>query len=193
MRTAYFDCSSGIAGNMVIGALLDAGLSPEYLRKELLKLQTANFKIQNKTRIIISKAKRNSLTGTYFNVELRSPDQHRSLKDILKIINKSKLSKEVKKLSGRIFKRLAEAEAKVHEEPIGQVHFHEVGAMDAIIDIVGTAIGLEKLGIQKVYSSPIPTGKGTIKCAHGTLPIPASAPAGRTPAGTAAAMALTSS
>lgn len=169
MKTAYFDCSSGIAGNMVLGALIDAGLDQSYLIRELRKLRIPHPAFR------IKKVKRGSLHGTHLEVKTKPEHHHRHLKDILKIINKSKLSKDVKQLSSRIFKRLAEAEAKVHGEPIGHVHFHEVGAVDAIIDIVGTSIGLEKLGIQKVYSSPIPTGKGKIKCAHGTLPIPAPA------------------
>ena len=171
MKTAYFDCSSGIAGNMVLGALVDAGLDQAYLKKQLKTLDIGHWTLD------IKKVKRGQLRGTHLEVETKPEHHHRRLKDILKIINKSKLSKEVKQLSSRIFKCLAEAEAKVHGEPIDDVHFHEVGAVDAIIDIVGTAIGLEKLGIQKVYCSPIPTGKGKIKCAHGTLPIPAPATA----------------
>lgn len=171
MKTAYFDCSSGIAGNMVLGALVDAGLDQTYLKKELRKLQITGYKLQ------VKKTKRSHLRGTHLEVETKPEPRPRHLKDILKIINKSKLSKDIKQLSSRIFKNLAEAEAKVHGESIDHVHFHEVGAVDAIIDIVGTAIGLEKLGIQKVYSSPIPTGKGKIKCTHGILPIPAPATA----------------
>jgi uncharacterized protein (TIGR00299 family) protein len=185
MKIAYFDCSSGIAGNMIIGALLDAGLSKEYLLKELLKIlnpklvpcEVEGSEFRNKYEIIISKTTRGGISGTYFDVKLHGKDKHRSLQDILKIIKKSKLSEDVKELSSRIFKRLAEAEAKVHAIPINKVHFHEVGAIDSIIDIVGTAIGLEKLGIQKVYGSPLPIGTGIIKCAHGTLPVPAPATA----------------
>jgi len=177
MKTAYFDCSSGLAGNMILGALLDAGLPKAYLLKELLKIRNSKSEIRNKYQIIISKTKRGSITSTYCNVKLHGRDQHRSLPDILKIINKSRLSKGVKQLSSRIFKRLAEAEAKVHDVPVNRVHFHEVGAVDAIIDIVGTAIGLEKLEIERVYCSPIPYGKGTINHAHGILPIPAPATA----------------
>jgi len=111
------------------------------------------------------------------NVKIYHEHHHRNFKDILTIINKSKLSKKVKVLSIKIFKRLAEAEAKVHGVSVNKVYFHEVGAVDAIIDIVGTAIGLEKLGIERVYCSPIPYGHGTIKHAHGILPIPAPATA----------------
>jgi len=171
MKTAYFDCSSGIAGNMILGALIDAGLDPTYLKKELKSLQITGYRLQ------IKKTKRGQIQATHLEVDTKHEHHHRHLKDILKIIKKSKLSKDVKQLSSRIFKRLAEAEAKVHGEPIDQIHFHEVGAVDAIIDIVGAAIGLEKLGIQQVFCSPLPTGKGKIKCAHGTLPIPAPATA----------------
>jgi uncharacterized protein (TIGR00299 family) protein len=174
MKIAYFDCESGIAGNMILGALLDAGLPKE----ALLELQNSNFQLQNKSQITINKCQRGKLSGTYFDVKLKGKeDEHRNLQDILKIINQSKLSKEVKKLSSRIFKRLAESEAKVHGVSINQVHFHEVGAVDAIIDIVGTCLGLEKLGIEKVFCSPIPYGKGIIKHHHGILPIPAPATA----------------
>ncbi|NQT30123.1 MAG: nickel pincer cofactor biosynthesis protein LarC [Candidatus Saganbacteria bacterium] len=174
MRIAHFDCSSGIAGNMVLGALLDAGVDLTYLKQELHKLQItppAADKLQ------ITKVRRGLIHGTFVNVKIKKDKHHRHLKDILSIIKKSKLSKNVKKLSVRIFKRLAEAEAKVHGVPINKIHFHEVGAVDAIIDIVGTAICLEKLGIEKVYASPIPHGKGTFKHAHGILPIPAPATA----------------
>ncbi|MBU0672832.1 MAG: nickel pincer cofactor biosynthesis protein LarC [Candidatus Margulisbacteria bacterium] len=166
MKTAYFDCSSGIAGDMVLGALVDAGLDQTFLNKELKKLEIRDWKLD------IKKIKRSQLRGTHLEVKTKPEHHHRHLKDILKIIRKSKLSKDVKQLSSRIFKKLAQAEAKVHGTSIDKVHFHEVGAVDAIIDIVGSCIGLEKLGIQQVFCSPLPTGKGKIKCAHGTLPIP---------------------
>lgn len=171
MKTAYFDCSSGIAGNMVLGALIDAGLDLNYLKKELNKLHVTHYSLH------ITKVKRSMTTSTLFNVKIKKDHRHRNLSDILSIIKKSKLSGEVKFLSSRIFKRLAQAEAKVHNVPINQIHFHEIGAVDAIIDIVGACIGLEMLGIEKAYSSPIPYGKGTIKHAHGILPIPAPATA----------------
>ncbi len=171
MKIAYFDCSSGIAGNMVLGALVDAGLDADQLKNELRKLQISNYKFR------ISKVKRGLIRATYVDVKVKEEKHNRHLKDILAIIKKSRLSKNVKKLSSKIFKRLAEAEAKVHGVPIHKNHFHEVGAVDAIVDIVGTAIGLEKLGIEKVFCSPLPVGKGKIKHAHGILPIPAPATA----------------
>ena len=171
MKIAYFDCSSGIAGNMVLAALIEAGVAPSYLKKELKKLGIPHYALR------VTKTKRGLISGTYVDVKFGQEKHRRNLKDIIVIIKNSKLSKDVKQLSSRIFKRLANAEAKVHRIPINKVHFHEVGAVDAIIDIVGTAICLEKLGIEKAYCSPIPYGKGKIKHAHGILPIPAPATA----------------
>ena len=167
MKIAYFDCSSGAAGNMILGALLDAGVSTAYLEKELKKLVIRNWQL-------VIRKKKNSL---YVEVDFKKQKQHRNLREIVKILNQSVLSEKVKKLSIKIFKRLAEAEAKVHCESIHKVHFHEVGAIDAIIDIVGTAICLEKLGIEQVFASPIPFGSGKIKCAHGVMPVPVPATA----------------
>jgi len=167
MKIAYFDCSSGAAGNMILGALLDAGVSTAYLEKELKKLVIRNWQL-------VIRKKKNSL---YVEVDFKKQKQHRNLREIVKILNQRVLSEKVKKLSIKIFKRLAEAEAKVHCESIHKVHFHEVGAIDAIIDIVGTAICLEKLGIEQVFASPIPFGSGKIKCAHGVLPVPVPATA----------------
>ncbi|MDD4178757.1 MAG: nickel pincer cofactor biosynthesis protein LarC [Candidatus Margulisbacteria bacterium] len=177
MRIAYFDAPSGLSGNMILGALIDAGLDESYLRKELLKLPTSNFKPQNKYQLITTKTKKQGLAGTYFNVFVKKEDKHRSLANILLIIKKSKLSRSVKSKSSTIFKRLAAAEAKVHGISVNKVHFHEVGAIDAIIDIVGACIGFEKLEIEKVYCSPLPNGKGKIVHAHGLLPNPAPAAA----------------
>jgi len=176
MKIAYFDCPTGISGNMILGALLDAGLNKEFLKKELLKLQSLNFKIQN-LQIQITKRKKHGIAGTYFQVKTKEKKKPRLLKDILTIIKTSQLSQKVKKLSANIFRRLAEAEAKVHNVSVNKVHFHEVGAVDALIDIVGTCIGMEKLRIEKIYCSPLPQGKGKIKTKHGFLPNPAPATA----------------
>ena len=138
---------------------------------------TFQSQVSEHFKLLITKARKNGLTGTFFDVKIAKKDHHRNLKDILKIINQSKLSKEVKELSTRIFRRLAEAEAKVHGMTVNQVHFHEVGAIDAIVDIVGFCIGLEIMGIEKVYCSPLPNGQGVIKHAHGLLPNPAPATA----------------
>ena len=171
MKIAYFDCPSGIAGNMILGALIDAGLSMDYLKTELKKLRLTRYSL------LVTKKKKQGIQGTYLEVKIKGKEKPRTLREILSIIQGSKLSKKVKNLSSKIFKRLAEAEAKVHGEKVGQVHLHEVGAIDAIVDIVGTAIGIEKLGVQKVFCSPLPRGKGMIKHKHGTLPNPAPATA----------------
>lgn len=170
MKIAYFDCPTGISGNMVLGALIDAGLSINYLKKELKKLRITRYSL-HVTRIL-----KHKISGTYLEVKT-SKDKPRSLKEIKSIINKSGLSKPVKEKSKQIFERLAKAEAKVHKEPVGNVHLHDVGSTDAIIDIVGSVLGLEKLGIKQIYCSPLPTGKGITKYKDGTLPIPAPATA----------------
>jgi uncharacterized protein (TIGR00299 family) protein len=175
MKIAYFDCPSGIAGNMIVGALIDAGIEVEYLVKELQKLQTSNFKLQNKYQLQITKDKKHGIQGTYFNVIVKNDLPRRTLPEVLAIIRHSQLSKYVKRCSARIFRRLARAEAKVHGVAVNKVHFHDVGAIDAIVDIVGACIGFEKLGIGKICCSPLPHGKGFIHHAHGKLPNPAPA------------------
>jgi uncharacterized protein (TIGR00299 family) protein len=177
MKIAYFDCPSGTAGNMILGALIDAGLDQAYLQKELHKLQITSSKSQTNYKLQITKVKKAGIQGTHLAVKIKGREKPRRLNEILAIIKKSKLSHNVKRSSSQIFKRLAEAEARVHGEPAGYVHLHEVGAVDAIIDIVGTCIGLKKLGIEAVYSSPLPHGKGMIRHAHGILPNPAPATA----------------
>ncbi|MCU0641318.1 MAG: nickel pincer cofactor biosynthesis protein LarC [Candidatus Margulisbacteria bacterium] len=188
MKIAYFDAPTGLSGNMIIGAMLDAGLEKHYLASQLgnLRLNVAVTRHQRGNRDIqsqvselleIRKTKRRGLAGTYFYVNVKESKAHRSLSDILKIIKQSKLSATVKQRSVLIFRRLAAAEAKVHGVAINKIHFHEVGAVDAIIDIVGACIGLEKLGIEKIYCSPLPNGKGKIVHAHGLLPNPAPAAA----------------
>lgn len=177
MRIAYFDCSSGISGNMIIGALIDAGFDPAYLKKELRKLQITSIKSQTIPKLQIKKTKKHNIASIYFNVETKASHQHRNFSDIKKIINKSKLRPTIKKNSLKIFNALAEAESKVHGIPIDKVHFHEIGAVDTIIDVVGTLVGLEYFGIKEIYGSPINVGSGKVKTAHGMLPIPAPATA----------------
>src|SRR3989339_295369 len=174
MKTLYFDCSSGIAGNMILGALLDLGVAENYLRKELKKIPLPPYKL------IIQKVERNKIKATFVDVELSGhhhDHHHYNLKNIIKIIDKSKLAKDIKKKAKQIYKRLIQAEAAVHKKPLYSVHLHEVGATDAMIDINGTLICLKKLGIEKLYSSPINVGSGTVKHAHGILPVPAPATA----------------
>ncbi len=179
IKIAYFDCQSGISGNMILGALIDSGVKENELKKELKKLQLANGPSTSlrASKLQIAKMKKQGLVGTHVKVKVIGKEKPRSLKEILSIINKSSLDKSVKEKSKKIFERLAAAEAKVHGEKIGNVHLHDVGSTDAIIDIVGAVIGLEKLGIEKVYCSPVHVGKGKIKYVHGDLPVPAPATA----------------
>ena len=169
MRIAYFDCFSGISGNMLLGALIDAGLEVEWLRQELAKLKLANYKIE------ASKVLKRYIAGTLVDVKTHKEGVERHLGDILDIIERSDLSEEVKGTSRAIFTKLAKAEAKVHGLDVEDVHFHEVGGLDAIVDIVGSVVGLRSLGIEEVYSSPLHLGTGFVKCAHGMLPVPAPA------------------
>jgi uncharacterized protein (TIGR00299 family) protein len=170
MTTAYFDCFSGISGDMTLGALVDAGISIDALRTELSKLNLSGYEIT------AEKVKRSGLSATKVHVRLdEKPHPDRHLADIRKIIEASELSASIKKKSIMIFERLAVAEAKVHGTTPDQVHFHEVGAVDAIVDIVGSIIGLEMLGITAIAGSPVNLGSGWIKTVHGVLPVPAPA------------------
>ena len=166
MKTAYFDCFAGASGDMILGSLLDAGLNVELLKEELKKLNISGYEIHTE------KATKKGIAGTKFHVDVTEDQHHRTLKDIKSIIEGSGLPDMVKQKSENIFLRLAEAEAKIHDKAIDKIHFHEVGAVDSIIDIVGTALGLEILGIHRVRASRIHLGTGTLECAHGTLPVP---------------------
>ncbi|MHB8204155.1 MAG: nickel pincer cofactor biosynthesis protein LarC [Desulfomonilaceae bacterium] len=174
MKVAYFDCFSGASGDMIIGSLLDAGLPLELLRSELSKLSLSHYEIG------VRKAIKRGLAGSQviINIDERHHhDHHRHLYDIISIVKNSDLAESAKEQVIKIFSRLAEAEAKVHQTTVDRIHFHEVGAMDAIIDVTGAVIGLEALGIERVYCSPLHLGSGTIECAHGVLPVPAPATA----------------
>ncbi|MDP6505649.1 MAG: LarC family nickel insertion protein, partial [Planctomycetota bacterium] len=189
MSLAYFDCFSGASGDMILGALLDAGLDFEILQAELSKLNLDEFDLSTEQVL------RSSIGGTKFNVILQDQEKpnhhdhdhagrehdpghgHRNLGDVKQIIKDSSFSDRVKENSTRIFTRLARAEAKVHRSTIDQVHFHEVGAVDAIVDIVGACIGFEALGIDEIHCSELVTGSGHVHCAHGTMPVPAPATA----------------
>jgi len=173
MRIAYFDCFSGIGGNMILGALVDAGLEVERLKTELAHLPVSGC--TSGYTLKVQKVRRRGLRGTYVEVEVSEKGVERHLHEIEEIIGGSDLPDDVKAQSLAIFQRLAEAEAHVHGIPVERVHFHEVGAMDAIVDVVGAAVGLWLLGIERVYASPVHVGRGTVTCAHGTLPVPAPA------------------
>jgi pyridinium-3,5-bisthiocarboxylic acid mononucleotide nickel chelatase len=172
MTLAYFDCFSGISGDMTLGAVVDAGLPIEVLRSELAKLNLPGYTLSSE------KVQRLGLAATKVHVVLDDKEQPaRHLADIVRIINGSSLSAVVKQKSLGIFQRLAEVEAKVHGTTPDRVHFHEVGAVDALVDIVGSVIGLEHLGITEIIGSPLNVGSGTVHTAHGKLPVPAPATA----------------
>lgn len=168
-RVIYFDCFSGISGDMALGALLDAGLSLEALRAALQRLDIHGWEL-HATREV-----RGSLAGTRANVVAPEDHVHRNLDDIRAIITAASLPAAVIERSMRIFTILAEAEARVHGTTVDQIHFHEVGALDAIIDIVGVVTGLDLLGVEQVFASPLPLGAGWVRTAHGPLPVPAPA------------------
>jgi pyridinium-3,5-bisthiocarboxylic acid mononucleotide nickel chelatase len=171
MIHAYFDCFSGISGDMTLGALLDAGVSVEHLRAELQLLNLPGWELSTE------KVWKNGMAATHAKVRAQDTTTHRSLSTIVEIIEKSSLSPAVKDRARAIFKKLGEAEAAVHDVPIEKIHFHEVGAIDAIVDIVGACIGFAALGIDSFACSPLNVGGGTAKMAHGVLPVPAPATA----------------
>jgi uncharacterized protein (TIGR00299 family) protein len=172
MTLAYFDCFSGISGDMTLGALVDAGVSIEALRSELAKLNLAGYTITSE------KVTRSGLAATKVNVILDQKKQPaRHLSDIRTIIESSSLSPAITQKSIAIFERLANAEAAVHGTTPEKVHFHEVGAVDAIVDITGAVIGLELLGVTRIIASPVNLGSGSVPTSHGKLPVPSPAAA----------------
>ena len=171
MKICYLDCFSGVAGDMLLGALVDAGVDPAHVRAEIAKLGLEGVELK------FEPCKRSGISGTNLTVEVAHDHSHRSLSKIEEIIGSSGLDEDVKERSIRIFRRLGEVEAAVHQMPIEKVHFHEVGALDAIVDIVGACVGFKALGIEKVYCSPLNLGSGTVKAAHGVMPVPAPATA----------------
>ena len=171
MKIAYFDCASGISGDMVLGALIDAGLELDVLKTELKKLNVSGYEIKTE------RVKRNSISGTKLTVEISEEGVERHLSHIVKIIDDSSLDKDIKDLSKKIFYNLGEVEAKIHNTDIEKVHFHEVGALDSIIDIIGTVIGLKALGIKKVFASKVHLGTGFVNTRHGKLQVPVPATA----------------
>lgn len=188
-RVLYFDCLSGISGDMTIGALLDLGIDQQVFRDELAKLELGGCELA------IARGTKNGISGTDFTVKLLSESggghhhghyhgqghghshhsDDRNVHAIEALIDKSALSDGVKALSKEIFRKVAVAEAKIHDKAIEDVHFHEVGAIDSIVDIVGTAICLELLDVDTIYASPLHVGTGFVQCAHGRIPVPAPA------------------
>lgn len=169
MRILYLDCPTGISGDMFLASLIDLGVDYKKILKELKKLSVDKIDVE------IRKEVRHSISGTSFRVKIHEAHHHRTFKDIKAIINKSPLKPSVKDLSEKIFRIIAEAEGKIHGIPADKVHFHEVGAMDSIIDIVGAAVAIDLLKVDKVTASPVPLGSGRADTMHGMIPIPAPA------------------
>jgi len=171
MKILYYDCFSGISGDMHLGAMIDLGVDPEYLINQLKYLNLAGYEIK------ISTDQRKGISGTRVDVILsdKHSHHHRGLSDISKIIRDSELDEAVKERSLKMFTKLAEAEAKIHGKSIDEIHFHEVGAIDSIVDIVGAAICIEYIQPDRIMASEVELGGGFVKCAHGTFPVPAPA------------------
>jgi pyridinium-3,5-bisthiocarboxylic acid mononucleotide nickel chelatase len=171
MKIAYFDCFAGASGDMILGALVDAGLDPDLLNHELAKLHLAGWALS------FQQAVKRGIGGTQAVVDIDTHEHppHRGLQDICSLIEASGLSRNIQRQSVAIFTRLARAEARVHRTEVEAVHFHEVGAVDAIIDVVGAVSGLSLLGVEAVYCSALHLGSGTVTCTHGMLPVPAPA------------------
>jgi pyridinium-3,5-bisthiocarboxylic acid mononucleotide nickel chelatase len=173
LRIIYFDCFAGISGDMTVAALLDLGVPLAVLEEGLagLSLPRAAWRLE------IGKTERHGIQSTSFQVHVGEHQPHRHYTDIAGMIEQSSLAVAVKETAQKIFFRLAEAEARVHGVEIGHVHFHEVGGVDSVVDIVGTAICLDYLGVAEVYAAPLPYGSGFVETAHGRLPVPAPATA----------------
>jgi uncharacterized protein (TIGR00299 family) protein len=170
MRIAYFDCFSGASGDMILGSLIDVGLSPRRLREELKKLRIPTIALK------VKKVLRGGLAATRVIVEGKNEKRpHRNLKEILRIIDRSGVGADVKEKSMEIFKRIASVEGKIHRTPTEEVHFHELGGLDSIVDIVGSVWGIRQCGIEEIYVSKVNVGAGFVKCEHGILPVPAPA------------------
>ncbi|MGQ3683690.1 MAG: nickel pincer cofactor biosynthesis protein LarC [Candidatus Loosdrechtia sp.] len=180
MKVAYFDCFSGISGDMALGAFVDAGLDINILKEQLAKLHMHGYEISaekvrragisgTKVQVVVSRNKKHMHPDSHPH---HNHNSHFNLTDIQAMIEKSDLSDAVKTDSGKVFQRLGMVEAKVHDTSIEEIHFHEVGAIDSIVDIVGSVIAIKHFGIEKIYFSPVPTGHGYTQCEHGTFPVP---------------------
>ena len=173
MRIAYFDCFSGVSGDMILGALVDVGLDPDLLRDRLARLPLTGYHLE------VSRESRGHLWGTRVSIRLEGKDRaHRSCGQIREIISGSALPGPVKEQSLAVVARLAEVEGRLHGVPPNEVHFHEMGALDSIVDIVGACLGIHALEIGRIVASPLPMGRGLVRCDHGLLPLPAPATLG---------------
>jgi uncharacterized protein (TIGR00299 family) protein len=166
MKTLYFDCFAGASGDMILGAMVAAGVDPVALKEQLCLLSVQGFEVDFVT------VNRSGISATHARVQTAHEHVHRHLGDILKIIYDSPLGDGVKERAAKIFSRLGEAEAHVHNEPLDHVHFHEVGALDAIVDVVGASICFELFGIERFVCSPLHVGSGTVDMDHGRFPVP---------------------
>jgi uncharacterized protein (TIGR00299 family) protein len=169
MRIAHFDCFAGVSGDMILGALLDAGVEPDVWQGELSKLNLSGYELK------IDRVQKQGIAAIAVRVLLGEESPKRHLAEIEELITTSQLPTEVKEMSVEVFRRLAVAEARVHGTTPDRIHFHEVGGIDAIIDIVGAVVGLRLLGVEEIYASTLPLGHGFVDCAHGRLPLPAPA------------------
>ncbi|WP_347243645.1 nickel pincer cofactor biosynthesis protein LarC [Thermogutta sp.] len=171
MKTAYFDCFSGISGDMVLGALVDVGVPIDAIQQAVDSLGLPDCRLEAR------EVRKNGFRATQVVVHTPREHHHRHLHHIVEMIRRSSLCESAKEQSIKVFTRLGEAEARVHGVPLEKVHFHEVGAADSIVDIVGSVFGLNYLGVEAVYASPIPAGGGTVRIAHGEVSVPAPATA----------------
>src|SRR3954471_331961 len=166
VRVGYFDCFSGISGDMTLGALIDAGV-------DLRAIQAAVASLGLPCELTFETVRRGGFRATYARVETPHEHAHRHLHHIEALIDRSTLTPRQNELAKRIFRRLGEAEAAVHGIALEKIHFHEVGAVDSIVDIVGAAVGLDLLGVDRFEASPVPPGRGSVQAAHGRMPLPA--------------------
>jgi len=169
VKILYIDCFSGVSGDMFLGAMVDMGVPIEVLSQELDLLNLPGLKVT------ATKTIKNGIAATRAEVIVPDTTEERHISEIISIIDGSGLAPEVRKMSRAIFRRLTTAESKIHGIPMEEVHFHEVGALDTIADVVGAAICLREAGIEEAYASPVNVGSGSVKTAHGMLPVPAPA------------------
>lgn len=169
MKSLHFDIFAGISGDMILGALVDCGLAAGELEAQLSRMALPGFRLQ------ACKVARGELSGTKVDLLLPQEDAHRGLKDIEKLLDEAPYSPWVQECARTIFRRIAEAESLIHQMPLEEIHFHEIGAMDSILDVTGAVLGLELLGVERVTSSSVPLGRGYVDVAHGTMPVPAPA------------------
>lgn len=172
MKIVYLDCFSGISGDMALAALVDAGADREYIEQELAKIQIEPFSLAWKR---VSKRGISALKMDVLLDPDTAPAHHRHYSEIVELIVRAGFNERVTALSLAIFEKIGIAEAKIHDIPLDRVHFHEVGAMDSIVDAVGVALAIDSLDAEKIVCSPVPLGSGTVKCDHGIYPVPAPA------------------